>query len=181
MTETEQAIFGVVLVDLDPREDDRGLFAELFRFDRLNLAYRPAQANLSVSRAGVLRGLHYHHSQYDYWIPMGGRLRVGLADLRRGSATWKASMTLDLDAAHPQGLLIPAGVAHGYFALEDAKLLYLVEQVYDGSDEWGVAWDDPDLAVAWDLNGVPVLSDRDHNNPTLARLDEDRLPVFVRG
>ncbi|MCD6499171.1 MAG: dTDP-4-dehydrorhamnose 3,5-epimerase family protein [Deltaproteobacteria bacterium] len=177
MTEIEQAIVGVVLVDLDPHEDERGLFAELFRADRLHLAQRPAQANLSESRAGVLRGLHYHHAQYDYWIPMGGRLRVGLADLRRGSPSWKTAVALDLDAAHPKGLLIPAGVAHGYYAIEDARLLYLVERTYDGSDEWGVAWNDPDLGVPWDIDGEPILSERDRNNQRFVLLDDRELPT----
>ena len=127
------------------------------------------QANLSVSRAGVLRGLHFHRRQYDYWIPAWGRLRAGLADLRPDSPTRGRSLTVDLEEG--QALLIPPGVAHGFYALTDARLVYLVTEYFTGGDEWSVRWDDPDLAVPWDLPAPPILSERDRTAPLLRELD----------
>jgi dTDP-4-dehydrorhamnose 3,5-epimerase len=80
-----------------------------------------------------------------------------------------------LDAAEPTAVYIPRGVAHGYLALTDLDLVYLVTHEYDPQDEHGVAWDDPTLAIPWQLDGVPVVSERDRNNPTL---QWERIPSF---
>ena len=69
-----------------------------------------------------------------------------------------------MDAKDPSILLVPPGVAHGFLALEDLDLIYLVDREYDGSDEFGIAWDDVTLAIPW-ATGTPELSDRDRANP----------------
>lgn len=81
---------------------------------------------------------------------------------------------LELDAQAARTLYIPPGVAHGYLALTDAHLVYLVTQEYDGSDEWGIRWDDPSVAIPW-MNDDPILSARDRSNPFL---DWDQMPSF---
>src|SRR5690606_17249652 len=129
-------------------------------------AWERVQTNRSDSKAGVLRGLHYHHRQVDYWYVPFGRIRVGLADLRPSSPTYLQSAVLELGDHNPVGLFIPIGVAHGFAALTDATLTYLVDNYYDNSDENGVAWDDPQLRVPWDI-AAPVLSQRDLANPYL--------------
>ena len=140
-------------------------------------ARRPfVQANLSTSAAGVLRGLHLHRRQLDYWIVARGRAFVALVDVRRParrSATTPGVETRELGA--DDWVVIPAGVAHGFLALEPLELLYLVTNEYDGSDELGFAWDDPAVAVPWpDIPGIPdgrpILSERDASNPSLAEL-----------
>ena len=73
-------------------------------------------------------------------------------------------MTIDLTETSGQGVYIPPGVAHGFSALTDVVLTYLVDHYYDPNDELGLAWDDPDLAIDWGITG-PVVSDRDKNNP----------------
>ena len=78
---------------------------------------------------------------------MRGRIRVGLVDLRRDSPTYGQSEVVELDADEPRGVFIPCGVAHGFYALTDATLTYIVDNYYDNSDELGVAWDDPDLSL----------------------------------
>jgi dTDP-4-dehydrorhamnose 3,5-epimerase len=83
--------------------------------------------------------------------------------------------TLDLEAATPMGLFIPVGVAHGFLARTDATLLYLVDNYYNGSDEHGIAWNDPDLAIPWGVDS-PVLSDRDRANPLLRTIQPELLP-----
>ncbi|MBX3009871.1 MAG: dTDP-4-dehydrorhamnose 3,5-epimerase family protein [Caldilineaceae bacterium] len=170
-------ITGVKVVDLKAFGDDRGRFTETFRTEWFpERTWSQIQSNRSDSITGVLRGLHYHFRQVDYWYILQGRVRVGLADLRPSSATYGASAVLDLDGDMPQGVFIPAGVAHGYLSLTDATIVYVVDQFYDGSDEMGVAWNDPDLAVAWAIQ-TPILSERDRKNPLWRALDPTKIPT----
>jgi dTDP-4-dehydrorhamnose 3,5-epimerase len=157
--------------------DARGQFMETFRKEWFpERSWDIIQTNRSVSAAGVLRGLHYHHHQVDYWQLVAGAIRVGLADLRRSSPAYGRTQVIELHASEPGGLFIPVGVAHGFLALADATLLYLVDNYYDGSDELGVAWDDPDLGIAWNAS-APLLSERDRGNPRLADIPLSALPA----
>lgn len=170
-------ITGVKVVDLKPFGDDRGRFIETFRTEWFpERSWGQMQSNRSDSVAGVLRGLHYHFCQVDYWYVLQGRLRVGLADLRRSSPTYGASAALDMDSTVPQGIFIPTGVAHGYLALTDVTLVYVVDQFYNGADEMGVAWNDPELAVPWGIS-APVLSQRDQQNPLWRKLEPTKIPA----
>ena len=147
--------------------DERGRFMETFRKEWFpDRTWEILQSNRSHSVAGVLRGLHYHHHQVDYWQLMEGKMRVALADLRPTSPTYLATETIDLDAATPQGLYIPVGVAHGFYAQTAMTLLYLVDNYYNGQDELGIAWNDPTLNIDWGVEH-PVLSERDAKNPFL--------------
>lgn len=134
------------------------------------------QANRSDSKAGVLRGLHYHVRQADYWIVMDGEIAVCVLDVRRSSPTRNEVETFSMSADRPAGLYIPPGVAHGFYAVTDAILMYLVDAEYDGGDEFGVAWDDPLTVACWPTRN-PVLSERDRTNPLLADIPEDKLPL----
>lgn len=174
--EESDLIKGVMRVSLQAMGDDRGRFVETFRkawFPQRD--WGRVQGNASYSKAGVLRGLHYHHRQVDYWFLVSGRIRVGLHDLRPSSPTHGSNQVLVLDAATPQGVYIPAGVAHGFVALTDMVLTYLVDNYYDGSDENGVAWDDPDIGLAWGI-GAPEVSARDAANRKLRDIPEQELP-----
>lgn len=163
-------IEGVSVLTLAPHEDERGCFCEIFRREWLPDVFRdPVQVNLSLSRRNVIRGLHYHLKQADLWVLLSGRVRAALHDTRPGSATYGRSHVLELAGGPHEGLLIPPGVAHGYCALEDSCLLYLVNSYYDGSDEYGVAWDDPGLGIDWGISD-PVLSPRDMANPRLSAI-----------
>jgi len=169
--------------------DSRGAFRELWRSSAfpaltqqetgapVGTEPRFVQANLSSSAAGVLRGLHYHRRQLDYWIVASGRALVALVDVRPAIATRGPAPVETRELAADDWVVIPAGVAHGFLALEPLDLLYLVTNEYDGSDELGFAWDDPAVGVPWPSvpgmpNGRPVLSDRDRSNPSLAELVE---------
>ena len=168
-------------------EDRRGSFREVWRAsafgdidpsDAGETGGRPAfvQANLSSSASGVLRGLHYHRHQLDYWVVASGRAFVALVDVRPvldGRSTTPTVETREL--AKDDWVVIPTGVAHGFLALEPLQLLYLVTNEYDGTDERGFAWDDPAAGVPWPAvpdspDGRPILSDRDRSNPSLADL-----------
>jgi len=165
--------------------DQRGSFREVWRASRLvdQSVERPCfpdarfvQANLSTSAPGVLRGLHLHRRQLDYWVVASGRAFVALVDVRpllEGTGPRALVETRELVA--DEWVVIPVGVAHGFLALEPLELLYLVTNEYDGSDELGFAWDDPAVAVPWPRlattpDGHPILSERDLTNPSLEEL-----------
>lgn len=157
------AIPDVVIARPEVHGDERGFFLEMFREDVLGVRF--VQGNHSHSRAGVLRGLHFHARQADAWYVVRGRARVGLADLRNPSDQ-PAATTIELADEDPAIVYIPPGVAHGFAALTDLDLVYWVTHYFDGSDEHGVAWNDPTLAVPWNVDD-PILSDRDASAPPL--------------
>lgn len=169
-------IDGVLRVTLTPFADERGRFVETFRREWFpDRSWDQVQTNRSDSKRNVLRGLHFHRRQIDFWVPAAGRIRVGLVDLRPGSPTHRRVELFDLDAASPEGVYVPVGVAHGFLALTDCTLTYVVDRYYDGSDELGVAWNDPELAVPWGIED-PILSPRDRANRSLAQLTAADLP-----
>jgi len=167
--------------------DDRGAFRELWRasaFPALTPSDTGApagseprfvQSNLSSSAAGVLRGLHYHRRQLDYWTVATGRAFVALVDVRPLVAGSGPSVVETRELEADDWVVIPAGVAHGFLALEPLELVYLVTNEFDGTDELGFAWDDPAVGVPWPRvgatsDGRPILSERDRSNPSLADL-----------
>jgi dTDP-4-dehydrorhamnose 3,5-epimerase len=170
-------IDGVHHVELSPHPDSRGSLTELYRRSWFPEAPPMLQANLSQSEATVLRGVHYHRRQGDYWVVLGGVACVGLYDLREGSPTRGRGTTVWMDqmVEGAQGLYIPPGVAHGFAAVEELTLLYLVDAEFTGEDEHGVAWDDPGLGIDWPLTD-PILSDRDRSNPALSLVLRDPPP-----
>ena len=171
-----QLIEGVQIVALRAFGDDRGRFLETFRKEWFpQRSWTRVQSNVSYSKAGVLRGLHYHFHQVDYWFCVNGTVQVALADLRPDSRTFRQTEILEIGENNNKGVFIPVGVAHGFLALSDAVLTYNVDNYYDNTDEHGVAWNDPDLAVDWN-HDAPQLSERDHYNLLLADLPVDRLP-----
>ncbi len=166
----------VLIVTLKPFADERGRFIETFRKAWFpQRSWDIIQTNRSDSKAGVLRGLHYHHRQVDYWYVPRGTIRVGLCDLRPSSPTYLAHHMLEIGDDNQQGIFIPIGVAHGFLALTDATLTYLVDNYYDGSDEHGVAWNDPTLNLPWGTDN-PILSPRDAQNPFLRDIPPENLP-----
>ena len=175
----EGKISGVCTVDLQVFGDDRGRFSEMFRTEWFpERDWGKVQVNRSHSSANILRGLHYHHLQADYWHTLAGTIRVGLYDLRPKSPTYQQAETLDISGDDFTGLLIPPGVAHGFYSVTDLTLIYVVDNYYDGADELGVAWNDPALGLDWGLPTAqqPVLSARDATNPLLALIDGADLP-----
>jgi dTDP-4-dehydrorhamnose 3,5-epimerase len=172
-----EKIHGVYSVPIRAFEDERGRFMETFRrswfpwvdWDRL-------QGNRSDSKPGVLRGLHYHHLQVDYWYVPNGMIRAAMVDLRPSSPTYMATQTLEIGDTSNVGVFIPVGVAHGFVALTDATLMYMVNNYYDGGkDECGVAWNDPDINLSWGIT-APLLSPRDQKNRFLRDIPRDELP-----
>jgi dTDP-4-dehydrorhamnose 3,5-epimerase len=131
------------------------------------------QANLSTSSPGVLRGLHLHRRQQDHWLVTAGRAFVALVDVRPMLAdpVGGSPIVETRELVEDEWVDIPVGVAHGFLALTVLELIYFVTNEYDGSDELGFAWDDPQANVPWpELGEALVLSERDQTNPRLAEL-----------
>jgi dTDP-4-dehydrorhamnose 3,5-epimerase len=104
-----------------------------------------------------------------------GRARAVLHDLRTGSTTDGATEEIDLGGDEHLGLYIPPGVAHGFAALTDMTITYLVDGYYNPADECGVAWDDPDIDADWGV-ADPVLSGRDLANPRRKEIEPQWQP-----
>lgn len=143
--------------------DERGSLMEIFRESTFEVKF--VQSNLSRSKSGVLRGLHWHRHQADLWYVIGGHAQAMLADLRTRTDQ-PVVVSIDLIGGEPQVLYIPPGVAHGFLAVTDVDLIYWVTGYYDASDEFGVKWDDPTLAAPWKISD-PILSGRDKDNTKL--------------
>jgi dTDP-4-dehydrorhamnose 3,5-epimerase len=173
--EESKVIADVIVVEPDLHGDERGRFVETYRRSWFPLGREMTQGNRSEKQAGAIVGLHYHLHQADYWYVLRGTARVVLHDLRQGSPTDGATLTIDLDGDHDRGLFIPPGVAHGFASLTDLTLWYLVDSYYNADDELGVAWDDPAVGADWGLTD-PVLSARDRSNPRRADLDPGLRP-----
>ncbi len=170
-----EVIDGVVIVELDAHGDERGRFLETYRRSWFKHGREMVQANRSDRQAGTVVGLHYHLHQADYWYVPRGRARVVLHDLREGSPTDGATLELEMGEDRERGVFIPPGVAHGFAALTDLTITYLVDGYYNPSDELGVAWDDPQVGAQWGVS-QPILSGRDRSNPRRADLPASRRP-----
>ncbi len=164
---TEPRIFG----------DDRGRFMESFRKEWFpQRSWDIVQCNRSDSTQGVVRGLHYHFKQVDYWFVVSGMIRAVLLDIRPNSPTFKTVQTFDMGDDNIMGLFIPVGVAHGFATLtERVTLTYVVDNYYDNSDEFGVAWNDPAFDIDWGVSEVTV-SGRDAQNRNLVDIPVGELP-----
>lgn len=170
---------GVLLVEHDVFEDPRGAFFESWNeraFAAAGVEARFVQENVSRSRRWVVRGLHYqiHHAQGKLVRVLSGEIFDAVVDLRRCSPAFGRSTAVNLDAARPQSLWVPAGFAHGFLALaDDTRVVYKVTDVWARDAERTLAWNDPALGIAWPLPAgiTPILSGKDREGLPLARAE----------
>jgi dTDP-4-dehydrorhamnose 3,5-epimerase len=149
-------IEGLQRIPLRRFEDERGWFMELARASALPQPF--VQSNLSFSRAGTIRGLHFHErGQDDLFVCLQGTVRVVVLDRDTG-----ATFTEDIGDENPVAIYVPGTKAHGYEAITDALFCYHVTREYDPADpdEHGVPWDDPRVKHLWQT-ATPILSERD--------------------
>ena len=147
---------GVRVIPLKRFQDDRGWLMELRRESWL--PKRSRQTNVSFSRRGVIKGLHYHErGQDDLFACLQGTARVVVLDRETGE-----TFTIDIGDDHPATVYIPGHLAHGYEALTDVLFVYHVSEEYDDADpdEHGIPWDDPRVRHLWSTTS-PILSERD--------------------
>ena len=173
-------VAGVYIVEPVVQGDARGFFVETYRRAWIPGAREMIQSNRGDRQAGAVVGLHYHLHQADFWYVPFGACRVVLHDLREGSPTDGATQVVDIgrraDGTHAHtGVYIPPGVAHGFAALSDMTITYLVDGYYNPVDELGVAWDDPAIGADWGVT-EPVLSGRDQTNPRRAEIEAPWRP-----
>lgn len=176
---------GMILIQTDVLPDERGMFLETFQRDRYAKAGIPAdfaQDSLSVSRRGVVRGLHYQwpHPQGKLVQCLRGEVLDVAVDIRVGSPTFRQWISRVLSGEKGTQLYIPGGCAHGFVVTsEEALLFYKCTDFYHPETEQGIIWDDEDLGIDWALRGAaPILSDRDRHLPLLRAIPEKHLPVY---
>jgi len=173
------ALAGVVLLEHQRFEDPRGAFFESWNeraFAAAGIEARFVQENVSVSKALVLRGLHYQipHTQGKLVRVLAGAIFDVVVDLRRSSPTFGRSLAVNLDATHAQSLWVPGGYAHGFLALaDDTRVQYKVTDFWSRDSEHTLAWNDPALAIRWPIaaGATPLLSDKDRGGALLAQAE----------
>jgi dTDP-4-dehydrorhamnose 3,5-epimerase len=169
---SETGIAGVVVIDIEPREDARGAFARLHcpeEFAAAGHPFVPVQTSLSRNpHPGTLRGMHYQpapHAEVKLVRAVRGRIFDVTLDLRADSPTYRRWTSAELSAENGQALLIPEGVAHGFLTLEpDTDVLYQISPAFQPGHAAGVRWNDPAFAIAWPAE-AQVLSERDAGYP----------------
>ncbi len=182
MKRTETAIPGVCLIDAPLFSDERGHFFETWREDKfaaIGIACRFVQDNQSLSKKGVLRGLHYQlgRPQAKLIRVLSGEVFDVAVDLRPGSATFGRWAGETLTAAGRRMMFVPGGFAHGFYVLSDsAEVLYKASDVYAPAEERGLRWDSPEVGIAWPLRGAPIVAPRDAAYPSLSQIPPKDLP-----
>jgi len=168
MRATPTAIPDVLVIEPKVFGDERGFFYESYNekafYEATGLDVRFVQDNHSKSARNVLRGLHYQVQQ-----PQGKLVRVVqgevfdvAVDIRKDSKTYGQWVGEILSADNKKQLWIPPGLAHGFVVLsETAEFLYKTTDYYAPAHERCIAWNDPDLAIAWPIDGMPSLSAKD--------------------
>lgn len=161
---------GVVLRRLEPHGDERGVFVEHYRREWGEIG-ELEQWSFSHSVAGTVRGVHVHPRHDDWMVLVSGRMFAGLHDLRPSSFSCGASACVEVDADAPAAIMIPHGVAHGFWFPEPSAFVLGVTHTYDPADELGCRWDDPELGIAWpEITGEVTISQRDAELQPVAEL-----------
>ena len=180
----ETGIPGLLIIEPVVHGDHRGFFMETWnaaRYRSHGLPDRFVQANLSRSREGVIRGLHYQNPQGQgklVSVLEGRAWDVGV-DIRPDSPTFRQWAAVELSAQNNRQFYIPEGFAHGFCTLGGPVLLnYLCTAEYAAEYDASIAWDDPDIAIDWPIEGGE-LSAKDAAAPRLADIDRARLPDFA--
>ncbi|WP_214000018.1 dTDP-4-dehydrorhamnose 3,5-epimerase [Arsukibacterium sp.] len=174
-----QSLSGLLLLKPELIGDERGYFAETYRHDALTeasgIAFNFVQDNESRSRYGVLRGLHYQkppYAQTKLVRVTEGRVLDVAVDIRQGSPSFGQTFSVELSSDNKYQLLVPRGFAHGFVVLSEfATLCYRVDNYYAPSHDAGLAFNDPALAIDWQLPAADIiLSAKDQRQPGLAQL-----------
>lgn len=178
---------GLILIEPAVHRDDRGFFCETYRREWHAAAGIPEheefiQDNHSRSSQGVVRGMHFQVGAGVAKLVRCSRGRIidVVVDLRRGSPSYGEWEGFELDDVAMRCLYVPVGFAHGFCVLsETADVAYKQTRYYDGAVERGIAWDDPEVAIAWPAGIELSVSPRDAQAPRLSEIAHE-LP-FVYG
>jgi len=177
------ALEGVLLIEPRAFRDNRGFFLETYhqkRYEEAGINKTFVQDNHSRSVKGTLRGLHYQlrHPQGKLVMVVCGTIFDVAVDIRKGSPTFGKWLGIHLSSEDHRQIYIPEGFAHGFCVLsEQADVIYKCTDVYTPGDEYGIRWNDAQLAIGWPVQH-PVLSEKDAGHPLLAQQGEERLPSW---
>ena len=174
MQVSKTPIDGLLIIEPKVFADPRGMFYEVYSESRYNEHGIPCfvQDNHSVSKKGVLRGLHYQvNSGQDKLVRVTqGEIFDVAVDIRKQSPAYGKWWGLSLSETNNLQLYIPVGFAHGFCVLsESAEVLYKCSDYYSPEDERGILWNDPDLAIDWPVKD-PILSEKDAVYPLFSEL-----------
>ena len=187
MRVSELSIAGAFLIESPVWGDDRGFFREWFKqgdLDAEGVGFPIQQANLSMSRRGVIRGLHYSlapEGQAKIVTCAYGEVVDVIVDVRMGSPTFGHYEKIHLAANEERSVLVPKGAAHGFCVTSElAALTYLLSSPFNASQELEISPFDDALGIVWPVTGEPIVSDKDVKAPTLAeRLRDGKLPLHL--
>ncbi|RYG68600.1 dTDP-4-dehydrorhamnose 3,5-epimerase [bacterium] len=164
--------------------DDRGFFMETYSAQKLaglGVDTVFVQDNHSLSSKGTLRGLHYQlrNPQTKLCRVVRGAVLDVAVDIRVGSPTFGQHVAVELTAENKRMIYVPHGFAHGFLVLSDeAEFLYKCDAFYTPGDEYGIAWNDSEVGIEWNLESAPLLSPKDALLPSIADAPREQLPIF---
>lgn len=169
----ETNIKGVVEILPTIFNDERGYFFESFNTQKFNEIFPDTnfvQDNESFSTKGTLRGLHFQNPPYaqaKLVRVIKGKVLDVAVDIRIGSPTYGQYASVILDAEKHNMFFVPEGFAHGFYTIEDAIFQYKCSDFYNKESEGGLLWNDPTLQIDWQVDGSPIISDKDQILPLL--------------
>jgi len=181
----ETKLTGVLILEPKVFTDDRGYFLETWNSTRYEQAGIPGpfvQDNISFSKKGILRGLHFQYPQPQGKLiqVLSGEVLDVVVDIRAGSPTYGQWVGEVLSESSHRQMYVPPGFAHGYCVTSEAALFsYKCTDFYNPATEHGIIWNDPDIGIAWPI-AQPVLSTKDAVYPRLKDLRLENLPQFGR-
>ena len=184
------AIDGAWLAESDVHADNRGNFTEWFKKSEIEMAtgfnFEAAQANISTSNKGTLRGIHYSLAQAGQakWVTcVSGSILDVIVDFREGSPTIGKFATIKLEANLGKSILIGPGLGHGFIALDDSSsVAYLLSSPYSPADEYEINPFDSEIGINWGVEiGEANLSEKDRNAPSLeTQKANGKLPKYLK-
>lgn len=179
-------IEGLWLVDLERREDSRGAFYEWFKHSEViestGIDFGILQANISISRKGTIRGIHYSlvpGGQAKWVTCLSGSIRDIVVDIRPDSLTFGKCLSIDLEGDDQKAIFVGPGLGHGFASLaNESTIAYLLSSPYSPKDELEINPLDLQLRIDWGVNqGESIISDKDKHAPTLQeRFVQKKLP-----
>ena len=173
---------GIVIITPDVFSDDRGYFLESFQEKRyqeiLGVEMRFVQDNVSYSKQGVLRGLHYQappFGQAKLVTVLEGSVLDVAVDIRNGSPTYGKYVAVELSGENHRQLYIPEGFAHGFVVKSESALFtYKCTNIYSKEHDRGIVWNDPDLDIPWGVTD-PIVLEKDLKHPHFADIAQEYI------
>ena len=185
MNVKETKLLGVLILEPKVFPDDRGYFLETWnstRYEQVGMPGLFVQDNISFSKKGILRGLHFQYPQSQGKLiqVLSGEVLDVVVDIRVGSPTYGQWVGEVLSESNHRQIYVPPGFAHGYCVTSETAIFsYKCTDFYNPATEHGIIWNDPDIGIEWPI-AQPVLSTKDKAYPRLKELQPENLPQFGR-